>query len=79
MSLALDLAQRIARMRYEDLPPAAVDGCKAAVLDTVGVALAGAAEDAEIGRIRRMTQSSSPGAGMEPGGMARAGPALARP
>ncbi len=46
MSLARELAERIAAMRYDDLPPAAVGGCKVAVLDTVGVALAGAAEEA---------------------------------
>jgi 2-methylcitrate dehydratase PrpD len=46
MSLAQQLAQRIVEMRYEDLPPEAVHWCKVAVLDTVGVALAGSVEQA---------------------------------
>jgi 2-methylcitrate dehydratase PrpD len=46
MSLARQLAQRITTMRYEDLPPEAVHWCKVAVLDTVGVALAGSVEQA---------------------------------
>lgn len=46
MSLARQLAERIVAMRYEDLPPAAVHWCKVAVLDTLGVALAGSAEEA---------------------------------
>ena len=46
MSLARQLAERITALRYEDLPPEAVYGCKIAVLDTLGVALAGAVEEA---------------------------------
>jgi 2-methylcitrate dehydratase PrpD len=46
MALARELAKRVTAMRYEDLPPEAVRWCKVAVLDTVGVALAGASEDA---------------------------------
>lgn len=46
MSLARQLAERIVAMRYEDLPPEAIHWGKIAVLDTVGVALAGASEDA---------------------------------
>ncbi len=46
MSLARQLAERIVAMRYEDLPPEAVHWGKIALLDTVGVALAGATEDA---------------------------------
>jgi 2-methylcitrate dehydratase PrpD len=46
MSLAHELAQRITAMRYEDLPPEVVHWCKVAVLDTVGVALAGSVERA---------------------------------
>ncbi|MDH5246081.1 MAG: MmgE/PrpD family protein, partial [Betaproteobacteria bacterium] len=46
MSLARDLAGRIVATRYEDLPPEAVYWSKVAVLDTLGVALAGCAEDA---------------------------------
>ena len=46
MSLARQLAERITALRYEDLPPEAVYWSKVAVLDTVGVALAGAKEGA---------------------------------
>lgn len=46
MSLARKLAERVAATRYEDLPPKAVHWCKVAVLDTLGVTLAGSTEDA---------------------------------
>jgi 2-methylcitrate dehydratase PrpD len=41
MAFALELAQRIDALRYEDLPPDAVHGAKVGILDTVGVTLAG--------------------------------------
>lgn len=44
MKLARHLAERIAAMRYEDLPPEAVYWSRIAVLDTTGVALAGSVE-----------------------------------
>jgi 2-methylcitrate dehydratase PrpD len=44
MSFALELAQRIVAMRYEDLPPEAVHWAKVGILDTVGVTLAGSAD-----------------------------------
>ena len=46
MSLARQLAERITEVRYEDLPPEAVQWCRVAVLDTVGVTLAGSIESA---------------------------------
>jgi len=46
MGLALELAERIAALRYEDLPSEAVYWNRVAVLDTVGVTLAGSAEQA---------------------------------
>jgi 2-methylcitrate dehydratase PrpD len=45
MTLAQELAERVTAMRYEDLPPEAVHWSKVALLDTIGVALAGARED----------------------------------
>ena len=45
MTILEQLAENIAAVRFEDLPAAAVRWAKAAVLDTVGVTLAGAAED----------------------------------
>lgn len=44
MSLARQLAESITALRYEDLPPAAVYWSRVAVLDTIGVTLAGARE-----------------------------------
>lgn len=46
MSVAEQLASRIVATHYDDLPPEAIHWSKMAVLDTVGVTLAGAAEDA---------------------------------
>ncbi len=46
MGIAKTLAERIAATRYEDLPPEAIYWCKVAVMDTVGVALAGSREPA---------------------------------
>ena len=61
MSLARQLAERVTTMRYQDLPPPAVHWSKVAVLDTVGVALAGAAEDAP--KIVEETLELRPGGG----------------
>jgi 2-methylcitrate dehydratase PrpD len=44
VTLLETLAEHIAATRYDDLPPEAVHWAKAAILDTVGVTLAGAAE-----------------------------------
>jgi 2-methylcitrate dehydratase PrpD len=46
MSLARQLAERITALRYEDLPPEAIHWSRVAVLDTLGVALAGSREAA---------------------------------
>jgi 2-methylcitrate dehydratase PrpD len=45
MSISVQLAKRIVALRYEDLPEAAVKSAKMAILDTVGVTLAGASEE----------------------------------
>ena len=45
MSLALQIAERIHRLRYEDLTPTALEWTRAAFIDTVGVTLAGIVED----------------------------------
>ncbi len=44
MSIAIELGQRIAAVKYEDLPQEAVHWAKVGVLDTVGVTLAGCRE-----------------------------------
>lgn len=46
MGLARQLAERVAALHYEDIPAAAAYWGKVALADTVGVALAGAREDA---------------------------------
>ena len=44
MSVTQELAKRILAFRYEDLPEAAVDWAKRAILDTIGVTFAGSCE-----------------------------------
>ena len=44
MTIIEGIAERIAAIHYDGLPPEAVRWAKAAILDTVGVTLAGAAE-----------------------------------
>jgi 2-methylcitrate dehydratase PrpD len=44
-TLAHQIAERIHRLRYEDLTPAALEWTRAAFIDTVGVTLAGMVED----------------------------------
>lgn len=44
MSLARQLAERITALRFEDLPPEAVYWSRVALLDTIGVTLAGSVE-----------------------------------
>ncbi|HSQ02573.1 MAG TPA: MmgE/PrpD family protein, partial [Burkholderiales bacterium] len=46
MGLARELAERIIALRYEDLPEAAIYWNKVAMLDTIGVMLAGTREEA---------------------------------
>ena len=46
MALALDIAQRVCALRYEDLPPAAIAWAKVGLLDYLGVTLAGSREPA---------------------------------
>lgn len=46
LPLARRLAERVCAVREEELPPEVVRACRVAVLDTVGVALAGSLEEA---------------------------------
>jgi hypothetical protein len=46
MSIATELATRICDLQYGDLPAQAVNSAKIAILDTLGVALAGSREEA---------------------------------
>jgi 2-methylcitrate dehydratase PrpD len=46
MSIATELAERICNLQYGDLPEQAVNSAKMAILDTVGVTLAGSREQA---------------------------------
>jgi 2-methylcitrate dehydratase PrpD len=46
VSLARQLAERLVALRYEDLPPEAIHWSRVALLDTLGVMLAGSVEEA---------------------------------
>ena len=46
MRLARELAERITALTFDNLPPAAIDASRIAVLDTLGVTLAGSREAA---------------------------------
>ncbi len=59
MSIASELSRRIKAFRYDDLPEEAVTWAKTAILDTVGVTLAGAGEDC----VRIVEQVQTPGPG----------------
>jgi 2-methylcitrate dehydratase PrpD len=61
MTLIDQIAAKIGAIRYDDLPPAAIDWAKAAILDTVGVTLAGAGE--ECARIVERTLALGGGSG----------------
>src|SRR5262249_39598112 len=45
VTLIEQIAEKIVAIRYDDLPKEAVEWAKAAILDTVGVTLAGAGEE----------------------------------
>jgi 2-methylcitrate dehydratase PrpD len=72
MTLIEQIAVKIAALRYADLPQEAIRGAKAAILDTVGVTLAGAGED--CARIVALTLASAPGDCLIFGGDRRTGP-----
>ncbi len=62
MTLIEQIAEKIVAIRYSDLPKEAVGWAKAAILDTVGVTLAGASEDcARI--VERVLAAESAGGG----------------
>lgn len=46
MSISAELGKRIVALRFEDLPEKALESAKIAILDTVGVTLAGSCEEA---------------------------------
>ena len=73
MTLIEQIAEKIVAIRYADLPQEAIDWAKAAILDTVGVTLAGAGEDCA-----RIVEQTLGGAGSGPclifGGDRRTGP-----
>ena len=46
MSISTELGKRIVALRFEDLPEKALESAKIAILDTVGVTLAGSCEEA---------------------------------
>lgn len=58
MEVAPELAARIAKISYESLPPEAVANAKTAIIDTIGVVLAGSTEDAPklVSKLPGMTE-----------------------
>jgi 2-methylcitrate dehydratase PrpD len=61
MGMALDLAHRINGLCYEDLPDRAVYWAKAAIIDTIGVALGGSKERSKELVERTVGTCASPG------------------
>ena len=59
--LAQAIAERIHRLRYEDISPAALDWTRSAFIDTVGVTLAGIVEDGPRCLMRVPGIATSPG------------------
>jgi len=72
VSIAGELARRIKALRYDDLPIEAITWAKTAILDTVGVTLAGAAEEC-VGIVERV-QAPGPGPCLIFGRTARTNP-----
>ena len=71
MTLAQELAQRINALSFNDLPVEAIHWAKVGILDTVGVTLAGASEEAT--RIVEGTTRGSSGPSLVFGGNRRVG------
>jgi 2-methylcitrate dehydratase PrpD len=70
------IAERVCRISYTDLPPEAVHRAKVAILDTVGVTLAGAAEPCTqiVARVLEAGNAATGGACLIFGTDRRAGP-----
>lgn len=60
-TLALELAERIHRLRFEDLTPTALEWTRAAFIDTVGCTLAGIVEDGPRILMRVQGVAAAPG------------------
>jgi 2-methylcitrate dehydratase PrpD len=71
MTITQELAQRINALSFNDLPPEAIHWAKVGILDTVGVTLAGASEEAT--RIVEGTTRGSSGPSLVFGGNRRVG------
>ena len=70
-SLALELGARVAALRFDDLPAAAVHWARIGILDTIGVTLAGSREEAP--RILARTLDLAPGPSLVIGQARRVG------
>lgn len=60
MSIARELAQRVCALRYEDIPPAAIEQAGICILDTIGITLAGSREDTALIAARALGSGSGP-------------------
>src|SRR5258708_22222098 len=74
MTLIEQIAEKIGAIRYDDLPREAVAWSKAAILDTVGVTLAGASEDCVRIVAETLAVGASQSEGLIFGGHRRTGP-----
>jgi 2-methylcitrate dehydratase PrpD len=74
MTIANDLAERIDKVRYDTLPAAALHWARVAILDTVGVTLAGASEPCARIAARVLTGGGSTGPSLIFGTEHRAAP-----
>src|SRR5580704_10129485 len=61
MTLAQQLAERIHRIRYEDLPPTVLEWTRAAFVDTIAVTLAGITTDTAQIPLRVAGVAAAPG------------------
>ena len=78
MTLLEQIAEKIVAIRYEVLPNEAVEWAKAAILDTVGVTLAGASEDCARIVEKTLAVGASHGACLIFGSDRRTGPRARR-
>ena len=72
MALARQMAERIVALRADNIPQAALDWSKVAVMDTLGCALAGVADDAPMKLAEVMGVSAAGGEALVLGGAHRA-------
>ena len=74
MTIALEFAKRINAMKFEDYPQEAIDWAKVAIIDTLGVTLAGTLEETTKIPFRVMGAGTAPGPSLLWGSAMRTSP-----